>query len=123
LGKKDWEVVRAMGAFGGGLGSNGEVCGALIGALAVIGLRFSRDREEEKENPRMWRYTNELLKRFREEIVQSHGGIRCREIIGVDWKNREEVTNYFKGGEKQLECARIVGDTAKLIGELLERQT
>jgi len=111
-----------MGAFGGGLGSNGEVCGALIGALAVFGLRFSRDREEEKEDPRMWGYTRELLKRFREEIVQSHGGIRCREIAGVDWRDREQVTN-FRNGEKFLECARIVGDTAKLTGELLERRT
>ena len=122
MGKEDWEVVRAMGAFGGGLGGNGEVCGALIGALAVIGLKFSRGREESKEDPRMFGYTHELLKRFREEIVQSHGGIRCREIAGVDWTNREQVESFFKG-EKFLECARIVGDTARLTGELLERRT
>jgi starvation-inducible outer membrane lipoprotein len=30
----------------------------------------------------MWGYTRELLKRFREEIVQKHRGIRCREIAG-----------------------------------------
>ena len=62
------------------------------------------------------------MKRFREEIVQSHSGIHCREIIGVDWTNREQALNYYKG-EKVKECARIVGDTAKLTGELLERQT
>jgi len=50
LGKVDWEIVRAMGAFGGGLGGNGETCGALIGALAVIGLKYGRERAEEKEN-------------------------------------------------------------------------
>jgi C_GCAxxG_C_C family probable redox protein len=122
LGKKDWEVIKAMSAFAGGLGSNGEVCGALIGALASIGLKFSRDQEGEKEDRRMWGYTRELLKRFREEIVQSHSGIRCREIAGVDWRNREEVANFFNG-EKFLECARIVGDTAKLTGEFLDRQT
>jgi C_GCAxxG_C_C family probable redox protein len=120
MGKKDWEVVKAMEAFGGGLGVNGEVCGALIGALTVIGLRFGRDREEGKKDPRIWNYTRELLKRFREEIVQSHGGIRCLEIAGVDWRNREQVQSFYNG-EKFLECARIVGDTAKLTGELLER--
>ncbi len=51
LGRKDDEVVKAMGAFGGGLGGNGEVCGAAVGAIAVMGLRFSRSREEEKEDP------------------------------------------------------------------------
>lgn len=104
------------------MGGNGETCGALIGALAVIGLRFGRSREEEKEDPRLGSYTRELLKRFREEIVQSHGGIRCWEIAGVDWRNREQVESFFNG-EKFLECARIVGDTAKLTGELLERPT
>ena len=113
-----------MGALAGGLGANGEVCGALIGALAVMGLRFGRGGEEEKEDRRMWGYTRELLKRFREEIVQSHGGIRCREIAGVDWSNREQVQSFYKpGSEKYSECARIVGETAKLTGELLERQT
>jgi C_GCAxxG_C_C family probable redox protein len=122
LGKIDWEVVRAMGSFGGGLGGNGETCGALIGAMAVIGLKYGREQEEGKENPKMWACTHELVKRFREEIVKNHSGISCRDIIGVNWKNREQVAQYYKG-EKFLECARIVGDTAKLTGEILDRQT
>ncbi len=109
-----------MGAFGGGLGGNGEVCGAVVGALGVLGLRFSRGKEEEKEDPKMWAYTRELLKRFREEIVQKHGGIMCQEIAGVDWTDREQVKSFYRG-EKALECGRIVGDTARLVGELLER--
>jgi C_GCAxxG_C_C family probable redox protein len=109
-----------MGAFGGGLGGNGEVCGAVVGALGVMGLRFSRGREGEKEDPRMWAFTHELLKRFREEIVQNHKGILCREIAGVDWRDREQVKNFYKG-EKVLECSRSVGNTTQLVGELLER--
>ena len=109
-----------MGAFGGGLGGNGEVCGAVVGALAALGLKFSRAREEEKEDPRMWAYTHELLKRFREEIVKNHASILCGEIARVDWKNREQVKSFYKG-DKVLECGRIVGDTARLTGELLER--
>ncbi len=109
-----------MGAFGGGLGGNGEVCGAVVGALGVLGERFSRAKEEEKEDPKMWAYTRELLKRFREEIVQKHGGIMCREIAGVDWTDRAQVKSFYRG-EKALECGRIVGDTARLVGELLER--
>jgi hypothetical protein len=119
IGEKDWEVVRAWERLRR-FGANGELCGSLVGALAVLGLKFGRNREDEKEDPRMWSYTRELLKRFREEIVQSHGGIRCLEIAGVDWRNREQVQSFYNG-EKFLECARIVGDTAKLTGELLER--
>jgi C_GCAxxG_C_C family probable redox protein len=122
LGKKDWEVVRAMGALAGGLGVNGETCGALIGSLAVLGLRFGRLEPEGREERMLWRYTIELLKRFREEIVQNHGSIRCRDITKIDWMNREQVKSFFKPDEKFLECARIIGDTSKLLGELLERK-
>ena len=122
LGKKDDAVMRAMGAFGGGLGGNGEVCGAVVGALAVMGLRFSRAAEDEKEDPRMWSYAHELLERFRKEIVKNHGSILCGEIARVNWKDREQVRSFYKS-EKVLECGRVVGDTAVLVGELLERVT
>ena len=109
-----------MGAFGGGLGGNGEVCGALVGALGVLGLRFSRAREEEKEDSRMWSYNQEMMERFRDEIVKNHGSIHCREIARVDWKDRDQVRAFYRG-EKILECGRIVGDTANILDELLKR--
>jgi C_GCAxxG_C_C family probable redox protein len=112
--------MRALGAFGGGLGGNGEVCGAVAGAIAVMGLRFSRAREDEKEDPRMWSYAHEVLERFQKEIAKNHGSILCREIARVDWKDREQVKAFYKG-EKALECGRIVGETAQMVGELLER--
>jgi C_GCAxxG_C_C family probable redox protein len=109
-----------MGAFGGGLGGSGEVCGAVVGALAVMGLRFSRALEDEKEDPKMWSYAHEVLERFRKEIVKDHGSILCREIAQVNWQDREQARGFYKS-EKALECGRIVGDTAALVGELLER--
>ncbi len=113
-------MIRAMGAFGGGLGGDGDVCGAVVGALSALGLRFSRGREEEKEDPRMWAYLQEMLRRFREEVVKNHGSMLCRDIARVDWKDREQARAFYKG-EKMRECGRIVGDTANILGELLER--
>jgi C_GCAxxG_C_C family probable redox protein len=116
-------VVKAMEAFGGGLGLNGEACGALIGALATLGLKFGRGGEDDKGNvPMISWYAGELLQRFREEVVQNYGSINCRDITGVDWKKPEQAQAYFKG-EKFVECQRIVGDTAKILGDLLERKT
>ncbi len=119
LGQADPQVIRAMGAFGGGLGGNGEVCGAVAGGLAALGIRFSRASDEEKEDPRMWRYTDEFVKRFRDEVSPARGKIKCFEIVGVDWKNRDQVNEFYR--EKAKICATLVGDTARLIGELLER--
>jgi C_GCAxxG_C_C family probable redox protein len=109
-----------MGAFGGGLGGNGEVCGAVAGALAVLGLRFSRASGGETEDPRMWPAAREVLERFRTEIAKDHGGILCREIARVDWRDREQVRSFYKS-DRIGECGRIVGATALLVGEILER--
>jgi hypothetical protein len=93
----------------------------MVGALAVLGLRFGRGTEQEKEDPKMSPYSKEILRRFR-EIVKNHGGILCRDIAGVDWKDREQARAFYKG-EKILECRRIVGDTAHMVGESLERES
>ena len=121
LGRGNDDVIRAMGAFGGGLGGNGEVCGALAGALAVIGLRYSRAHADEKENPKMWADTQEMVRRFRDEIVKGDGTIYCRDIAQVNWLSRAE-TKAFYSGEKVKKCIQIVGQTALVLGEMLERE-
>ena len=107
-----------MGAYGGGLGA-GEVCGAVFGALAVFGMQFSRGKDEEKENIRMWAFVREFLKRFREEIGQ--GKIYCRDIAGVDWSDVNALKAFYKS-EKILVCRDLTGATARLLGEFMESE-
>jgi C_GCAxxG_C_C family probable redox protein len=107
-----------VGAYGGGLGA-GEVCGAVFGALAVFGLQFSRGKDDEKENLRIWAFVREFLKRFREEIGQRK--IYCRDIAGVDWSDVNAVKAFYKS-EKLLACRDLTGATARLLGELMERE-
>jgi len=116
---KNDDLIKAMGSFGGGLAGNGEVCGAVVGALAAFGVVFSRAREEEKENPQMWTQSDKFLERFKAEIAE--GKIRCFDIAGVDWSDAAQVKGYYsKGSEKQLKCRRLVGETALMVGQMLE---
>ena len=46
---------------------------------------------------------------------------RCREIVGVDWRNLDQV-KAFREGEGFWSCTRLTGDTARLVGEILERE-
>lgn len=105
-------MIKAMGPFGAGLAATGDVCGNVIGSLAVFGLIFSRSREEEKENPMMWLYSQKFLARFREEI--GRGSILCRDIIGVDWKDKNQAQDFHESA-KYRECLRVTGETAKIV--------
>ncbi len=117
LGKKNDDLIKAMTPFGGGLGGHGEVCGAVIGGLAAIGLLFGRDKAGE-DDMKMWKYSREFMKRFEKEIAG--GTILCRDIAQTNWLDPAQVKEYGQG-EKFLKCRTLTGKTAELIGELIER--
>jgi C_GCAxxG_C_C family probable redox protein len=123
LGITDPSVIKALGAFGGGIGGTGNICGTLVGAVSVIGRLYSRGSLEEKENPRMWSATKTVLKNF-EALTAAHGGINCCQIARVDWTDRDQVKNFYKNPESRRQhCIAIVGETARALGELLDRES
>ena len=67
---------------------------------------------------KMWKYSREFLKRFEKEITE--GGILCRDIAQTNWADPAQVKEYEQG-EKFLKCKTLVGKTAELISELIER--
>jgi len=107
-----------MDSFGGGLAAHGEVCGIVIGGLAVIGLRFGRSKTGTKSDMKMWKYGRIFMKRFREEITDNK--ILCREIVNVDWMDTDQARNY-RGSDKFQCCLMLTGRAAKLIGEILKK--
>lgn len=122
LGVDDPSVIRALGSFGGGIGGTGHICGALVGATSVIGTLYSRSSLEEKENPRMWAATKAVMKSF-EELSAEYGGIDCGQIARVDWMDRDQVKDFYGNPESRRQhCIHVVGETAKALGELLERE-
>jgi len=122
LGVDDPSVIKALGAFGGGIGGTGHICGALVGAASVIGTLYSRSSLEEKENPRMWAATKAVMKNF-ETLVAPHGGIDCSQIARVDWMDRDQVKDFYGNPDSRRQhCINVVGETAKALGELLEKE-
>jgi C_GCAxxG_C_C family probable redox protein len=118
LDKKNDDLIKALDPFGGGLGGHGEVCGAVVGGLAAIGLLFGRDTVGQEIDMNMWKYSRDFLKRFGNEIAG--GSILCRDIVQTNWADPAQVKEYYQG-EKFIKCKTLVGRTAELIGELIER--
>jgi len=122
LGVDEPSVIKALGAFGGGIGGTGHVCGALVGATSVIGALYSRASLEEKENPRMWPVAKAVVTHF-EELTAPFGGIACGQIARVDWMNRDQVKDFYGNPDsRRRHCMTVVGETARALGELLERE-
>jgi C_GCAxxG_C_C family probable redox protein len=70
--------------FGGGIGGYGRTCGAITGAIMVIGLKYGSAKASDMEARALTRNkTRELLERF-ERI---HGSCNCNELVGFDRSN------------------------------------
>jgi C_GCAxxG_C_C family probable redox protein len=118
---KNEAVIKAVGAFGGGIASTGRVCGALLGGVALISSLYSRGNLEEKEHPRMYRLSYKLSKKF-EELTQPHGGVNCSDIARVNWSNKEQTKEFYNSPDSRRRfCLQVVGDTAFALGEILEQ--
>ena len=76
------EQAYRLGAFFGGGMRCGEVCGAVTGALMVLGLEYG-DAENRKTGK-----SKEFLKAFKD----THGSILCRELLE---KNQKKMCPTF----------------------------
>ncbi len=86
-GKTNPELIRAMHGLAGGLGFTGELCGALSGGAALLGLYAGKGTPEQEEDPRLIFMIEDLVKWFKAEYGEPFGGIRCEEILAGDHQN------------------------------------
>ncbi|HBD09203.1 MAG TPA: hypothetical protein DCZ69_13175 [Syntrophobacteraceae bacterium] len=116
------DVIKALGAFGGGVASSGRICGTLTGGVALISSLFSRGNLQEKEDPRMWKLSAKLNRKF-EELTAPFGGVDCANIAQMNWRDAAAVKDFYGNPESRRQhCVKLVGDFAYALGELLEQE-
>jgi len=108
-------IPRIAGAFAGGIGNTGAVCGAVVGAVMAIGLRQGRaaTMEEALENLAVAR---EFRRRFEAET----GNINCRELTGMDLITDEGIRQFMNSDTPQKVCFPAVGAAYRIVVELLK---
>lgn len=106
-------AVRLSAPFGAGMGRQGEVCGALTGALMILGLQYGPEQPGDKED--IYRIAHEFILQFQ----QRHGAIHCRELLGQDISTPEGLQS---AREKDLftdVCPMLIDETAKALTKYL----
>ncbi len=86
LGLPRETAIRVAQAFGGGMGRTGNVCGAVTGAMMVIGLKHSvKNAKDAAVKELVHTMTQEFLRRF----AYYNGSITCRDLLGHDLSTEE----------------------------------
>ena len=70
--------------FGGGIGGYGRTCGALTGAIMVIGLKYGSDKPTDSEARTL---TRNKTRKLIETFEKMHGTSNCNELVGFDRSN------------------------------------
>ena len=118
IGEEERDVaMRAMAGLTGGC-YRGDLCGAIAGAVQVIGCLFAGANKDEMEDARLTPTIKMIYDRLKNLAVETYGDTSCRTISGCNWYDPEDVKARRTDGRRD-ECTRFVGETAKVLGEVL----
>ena len=108
------QLCAVAESFGVGMARLGETCGAVAGALMIIGLKHGR---KEVEDAPATERTYELAREFTRRFTALNGSIRCRELVGHEIGTAAGMAAAEAGTAFSI-CPKYVHDAATIIAEL-----
>ena len=117
FGLTEERALKVAGGFGGGMGRMAETCGAVTGAIMVIGLKFASTTPGDiqgKENA--YSVVREFVHRFKGRNV----AVLCRELLDCDISTPEGMKRAQQ--EKLIKkcCPKLIQDAAEILDQLIE---
>ncbi|HEY42202.1 MAG TPA: C_GCAxxG_C_C family protein [Dehalococcoidia bacterium] len=110
-------ALKIADGFGGGMARMGATCGAVTGALMVIGLKHGRTAVEDTQAHET---TYDLVYEFIRRFKSRNHSILCRELLGCDISTPEGLQNARQQNLFTTVCPGYVRDAAEIIEEILE---
>ena len=94
----------------------GSICGGVLGALAVIGLKYGSSGPDASSRGIT------MIKRalFLTEFKKRYKGLTCPEIMGLDVRNDEDNLKAFKDGIYDHFCPKLGADIIEILDSILD---
>jgi C_GCAxxG_C_C family probable redox protein len=116
LGLDDRTAKKIACGFGAGISRTGNICGAVSGAIMVIGLKYGK---AEQADDGATEKTRARTRQFIREFTKKNGSVNCTELLGYNLSNRIE---YEAAGKEELfrtKCPEYVRDAAAILEKIL----
>lgn len=113
LGLERETAIKAVSAFGAGMCRLGATCGAVTGAMMVIGLTMDLQDPESKERIFC------LGKEFCQCFIKRNGSVNCTDLMGYDLSNPEELCIAKEKNIASTICVKLVTDAAEILEQML----
>jgi C_GCAxxG_C_C family probable redox protein len=116
-GLSEDSCLKLACAFGAGMGRKQLTCGALTGALMVLGLKYGKatgDPDEKKQE------TYQKTREFFKEFEKIHGSSSCLELLDrLDINNPDDHQKIKDRGLFEKRCEEYVSDAVKIVERLV----
>jgi C_GCAxxG_C_C family probable redox protein len=116
FGLDEETALRVACGFGGGIGRLGLTCGAVTGAIMVIGLKYGKvkaDDDAAKEK------TYALVQEFAQRFRARNKSLNCTELLGCDLGTAEGREKVKEKNLAATVCEKAVRDAAEILEEML----
>lgn len=121
----DAHAARLASSFGGGMGRMRETCGAVSGALMVLGLLSGYDEPEDREGKsRHYARVRDFADRFK--TTTGGGSIICRELLAgakADPTPGGEPEARSEAYYRKRPCGELCAIAAEIVEEMLAEDT
>ena len=108
-------ATRIATGFGGGMGRKQEVCGAVTGALMVIGLMYGRGDGEGKEKQEI---TYSKVQFFIDSFTNEFGTVNCNGLLNGCRLLDPEGQKAFKENKLILRCHEYVRASCRILDQI-----
>lgn len=113
-------AMRLASSFGGGMGLQGMVCGAVTGAYMVISLKNGNSEISDTESRAK---ADAIVQEFTSKFKSRRDGkVNCSELLG--YTNHSFLDFEFGKQEDMFSkiCPKCVKDAAEILEEILQHQ-
>lgn len=104
--------LKLATSFGGGMAHNNQTCGAVTGAIMVIGLKEGRYKLEDLESKDR---TYVLVSKFMHEFKNKFGSLNCTELLGINLSTPEGMAIQKEKELNKKVCPQYVAEAVRII--------
>ncbi len=106
---------RVSAALAGGMGM-GAQCGAVTGALLVIGLKYGKTQDtDQKADQETFRRVEEFVKEFKARNKY----LECSQLLGIDMSSSEGVQEAAQKGLFTKQCPKYLRSATEILDKIL----
>lgn len=117
LGASKDTALKLASGLGGGIGRTGEICGAVTGAILVIGLKYGTTNPKDQTS-KYECYSK--ARQFCEEFKARTGSLICRELLGFDFNTPEGMARSKQAGAFG-HCPEFVQIAVEILDSMLTK--